>query len=124
LVPNLEDTPRQDMEISQGSLDFNNQIEELECIQAQSDSLSLNSFALSDTSHRWSVSSFVPSIETYISAEFSTNGQYSDAAAPLHGTGAGSHNSIDSIVLSEHDLKSLANCESLNYNMDQNESSR
>jgi hypothetical protein len=122
LISTVDDAPRHDIESGQGTLDFNNQLEELECARVQSDSLSLNSFALSDTSHRWSVSSFVPSIETYMSAEFSTNGQYSDAPASMQGTGAGSHNSIDSIVLSERDLNILANCESLNYNIDQNDS--
>jgi hypothetical protein len=107
------------METGEVILDFSSQAQDSECAQAQSDALSLNSFALSEVSHRWSVSSFVPSIETYMSAEFSTNGHQSTAAS-MHGTGAGSHNSIDSVVLSENDLNLLANCESLDYNIDQN----
>jgi hypothetical protein len=108
------------METGEVILDFSSPLQDPECAQLQSDALSLNSFAPSEVSHRWSVSSFVPSIETYMSAEFSTNGQQSDAASSMHDTGAGSHNSIDSIVLSEHDLNVLANCESLDYNIDQN----
>jgi hypothetical protein len=99
----------------------NSQAEGNESTPPHSDALSLSSFTPSDTSPRWSISSFVNSTN-FNSGDFPPNGQYLDLPTPPLENSSRSHDSIGSVLSETYDLDFLANYDPISLHANQTES--
>ncbi|KAF8861043.1 hypothetical protein BDZ45DRAFT_724113 [Acephala macrosclerotiorum] len=87
-------------------------------VPTQPDDLSLTSFTPSDTSPRWSWSSFVDSAKSF-SGDFYPSDQYTDLPTPSLENSSRCHDSIGSVLSETYDLDFLANYDPISLTVDQ-----
>jgi hypothetical protein len=90
-------------------------------VPTQPDSLSLSSFSHSDTSPRWSWSSFVDSAKSF-SEDFYPNDLHTDLPTPSLENSSRCHDSIGSVLSETYDLDFLANYDPIALTVNENKS--
>ncbi|CZR69205.1 uncharacterized protein PAC_19105 [Phialocephala subalpina] len=113
--------PEDEFLTSQPAPEYNVPAETNQPVPTQPDDLSLRSFTPSDTSPRWSWSSFVDSAKSF-SEDFYSSDQYTDLPTPSLENSSRCHDSIGSVLSEAYDLDFLANYDPISLAINQSKS--